>query len=118
MSEYALGLVTVPAVLFATIGLWLLLKFIAGSLLIVSRTMSREHTNEQRNAIASVVGASDRAWHVGGGDNVLIFVRGVDHQKAKEARHLLNHDGPWSVYGKAIAVRKPGRKVDGGDSND
>lgn len=114
MSEYLLGLLTAPAVLAITVGLWSLLKLAAASLPIVSRTMSRDHTNQQRNAIASVVGASERGWHIGGGNNVLIFVRGLDHEKAKEARHLLDHDGPWPTYAKspeAIPAWKPESKT-------
>jgi hypothetical protein len=114
MSMYLMGLLTVPAILVVTIGLWLLLKLVTSALPIIGRTLTRNHSDGQRNAIASVVGASTRAWHIGGGDNIIIFAHGLDHAKAKEAKQLLDHDGPWSVYAKlpdAIPAWKPGRNT-------
>lgn len=115
MSAYLIGLLTVPAILAITLGLWALLT-VAGKALVNTTTLvGRDSDWLRRSSMGGLIATADRAVMVRfGSRTVIVFARGerVDDEKFRRAKNALWDHGSEPV--EYLPVDKPGRKTESG----
>lgn len=93
MSDYWMGVLSVPALVLGAAALWLALKAIGwlGERLLVGgvKHLGTQSSKAQRAGMAAVVYSAKRSWFIAPGDLGFIFVMGMDVDEARKAADRL-----------------------------
>lgn len=96
MSEYWMGVLSIPALIAALAVGWLAVKAIGlvGERLLVTGTLrlTRDTPHARRAAVSGVIFSAKRAWMVAPGDIGLALIVGMDNQGAAEAARKLQRE--------------------------
>lgn len=93
MSDYWMGVLSVPALILATAIGWLALKAIGlvSERLLVGgiKRLTPKSSKNQRAAMGAVVYGTRHSWMFAPGDMAIIFAVGWDHEEVREAARKL-----------------------------